>query len=604
MDLRSEWVRYDSSGTPVPAYIAWPSRAPGPLPAILIIHEVWGLNDHIRDLVHRFVAAGYLAAAPDLYAHGGERPPELSTERIAAVEAFVRTVPLATLMTPSQREGALAPLPSPRGARSREHWTRSSPPTAPWNDSWPTSGPLSPSSPSTRWRGGSGWGRSDTAWAGASAPCSPAPTRDSRRPRSTTGSRHPPSAPRRSPAPSSVSTGGPTPGSPTASPGSPRPWGPPGNPSSTSSTGGRPTPSSTTSTPPTAWTLPATRGCGRCPSSPATSRPRRQAPPPLHDEEGGHGAPDPACDPERGRDEQPLGHPVSGRLLQVQELEEVTAQVPEEPVVELRRAVGAVGRARLDGGIVGPHRADPAVGQPPEGPGPESRPPAPCAVRALEVLGDPPGPDQEDVAGPHLHPGLQEGAVEVLRLHHVPRLQPRQAPRPRNVGEDASGHEGHPVDGEAARAAAPHDVARHAVVEAAPVGHVCQGIHVGEVVGVEREDVDGHLTPRRAGVVPDGHPVDHPVAERRREAGLHGDGQGVHRPASHEAACVHDGLGGHQVQRPPLVVRAPAAPVGEIFLCAHKPPRSPHGWKDPQGDFSPRPPIPRAGNFPRRDTFS
>lgn len=114
MDLRSEWVRYDSSGTPVPAYIAWPSRAPGPLPAILIIHEVWGLNDHIRDLVHRFVAAGYLAAAPDHYAHGGERPPELSTERIAAVEAFVRTVPLATLMTPSQREGALAPLPEPQ----------------------------------------------------------------------------------------------------------------------------------------------------------------------------------------------------------------------------------------------------------------------------------------------------------------------------------------------------------------------------------------------------------------------------------------------------------------------------------------------------------
>ncbi len=38
-------------------------------PALLVIQEWWGVNDHIRSLVDRFAAAGFLALAPDLY-HG------------------------------------------------------------------------------------------------------------------------------------------------------------------------------------------------------------------------------------------------------------------------------------------------------------------------------------------------------------------------------------------------------------------------------------------------------------------------------------------------------------------------------------------------------
>jgi len=38
-------------------------------PAVIVIQEWWGVNDHIRSLVSRFAEAGFIALAPDLY-HG------------------------------------------------------------------------------------------------------------------------------------------------------------------------------------------------------------------------------------------------------------------------------------------------------------------------------------------------------------------------------------------------------------------------------------------------------------------------------------------------------------------------------------------------------
>ena len=36
-------------------------------PAIIVIQEWWGLNDHIMDVTNRFAQQGYVALAPDLY---------------------------------------------------------------------------------------------------------------------------------------------------------------------------------------------------------------------------------------------------------------------------------------------------------------------------------------------------------------------------------------------------------------------------------------------------------------------------------------------------------------------------------------------------------
>jgi carboxymethylenebutenolidase len=112
--LRREWVEYEWSGTPVPAFVSWPARAAQGLPAIVVIQEVWGVTGHVQDLASRFAAAGYLALAPDLYAHGGRRPEALASSRIDAVEAFVETMPPSALMNPAERETALARLPEPQ----------------------------------------------------------------------------------------------------------------------------------------------------------------------------------------------------------------------------------------------------------------------------------------------------------------------------------------------------------------------------------------------------------------------------------------------------------------------------------------------------------
>jgi carboxymethylenebutenolidase len=56
-----------------PAYLALP-RGSGPFPAVVIIHEVDGLIEHMKDVARRFAAAGYGALAVDLYA-GRKRGP-------------------------------------------------------------------------------------------------------------------------------------------------------------------------------------------------------------------------------------------------------------------------------------------------------------------------------------------------------------------------------------------------------------------------------------------------------------------------------------------------------------------------------------------------
>jgi carboxymethylenebutenolidase len=57
----------------IPAHVATPPVGEGPWPGVVVIHEVFGLNDHIREQAGRLAAAGYLAIVPDLYRGQGAR---------------------------------------------------------------------------------------------------------------------------------------------------------------------------------------------------------------------------------------------------------------------------------------------------------------------------------------------------------------------------------------------------------------------------------------------------------------------------------------------------------------------------------------------------
>ena len=41
---------------------------------LVVIHEIWGLADHIKDVADRVAAEGYLAMAPDVLSQTGVTP--------------------------------------------------------------------------------------------------------------------------------------------------------------------------------------------------------------------------------------------------------------------------------------------------------------------------------------------------------------------------------------------------------------------------------------------------------------------------------------------------------------------------------------------------
>jgi carboxymethylenebutenolidase len=59
---------YLSGGEILNAYFARPEGS-GLFPGVLVIHEIYGLNDNIKEITHRFANQGYAALAVDLFSH-------------------------------------------------------------------------------------------------------------------------------------------------------------------------------------------------------------------------------------------------------------------------------------------------------------------------------------------------------------------------------------------------------------------------------------------------------------------------------------------------------------------------------------------------------
>jgi carboxymethylenebutenolidase len=55
----------------IPAYRALPD-GPGPFPVVLVVQEIFGVHEHIKDLCRRLAKLGYFAVATELYARQGD----------------------------------------------------------------------------------------------------------------------------------------------------------------------------------------------------------------------------------------------------------------------------------------------------------------------------------------------------------------------------------------------------------------------------------------------------------------------------------------------------------------------------------------------------
>jgi len=86
--LEAGEVKIPVSDGQMPAYRAMPAGGKN-LPVVLVVQEIFGVHEHIKDLARRFAKAGYLAVAPELYARQGDVSKASSYDEIRPIVAKV-----------------------------------------------------------------------------------------------------------------------------------------------------------------------------------------------------------------------------------------------------------------------------------------------------------------------------------------------------------------------------------------------------------------------------------------------------------------------------------------------------------------------------------
>lgn len=82
-------------GGQIPAYRAYPAKGSAPFPTVIVIHEIFGVHEHIQDVARRLAKVGCYAIVPDLYSRGGD---VAKMEKMDDVMAVVRATPDAQVM--------------------------------------------------------------------------------------------------------------------------------------------------------------------------------------------------------------------------------------------------------------------------------------------------------------------------------------------------------------------------------------------------------------------------------------------------------------------------------------------------------------------------
>lgn len=64
-------VKIPTGDGQIPAYRAMPATG-GPFPVVLVVQEIFGVHEHIKDVCRRFAKLGYFGVAPELFARQGD----------------------------------------------------------------------------------------------------------------------------------------------------------------------------------------------------------------------------------------------------------------------------------------------------------------------------------------------------------------------------------------------------------------------------------------------------------------------------------------------------------------------------------------------------
>ncbi|HEY0407738.1 MAG TPA: dienelactone hydrolase family protein [Pyrinomonadaceae bacterium] len=88
--LMGKMVEYKSGEMMIPAYFSRAKQKAAP--AVLLIHEVFGLNDHIKSIADRLAREGFNTLAPNFFVRASSPPPKDDTD-MAALRKAASSIP-------------------------------------------------------------------------------------------------------------------------------------------------------------------------------------------------------------------------------------------------------------------------------------------------------------------------------------------------------------------------------------------------------------------------------------------------------------------------------------------------------------------------------
>src|SRR5579875_746226 len=102
MAVRRELIEFNASDQSFPVYLVQPDTQPKG--AVIVIHEVWGLNDHTKDVASRLADLGYIGLAPDLLSETdiAKYAPQLQLDLFNPAKRNEAQPKLRALMSPIQ----------------------------------------------------------------------------------------------------------------------------------------------------------------------------------------------------------------------------------------------------------------------------------------------------------------------------------------------------------------------------------------------------------------------------------------------------------------------------------------------------------------------
>jgi carboxymethylenebutenolidase len=91
LEIKSENINYKTKDDEIFAHLAYPVQE-GRYPGIILIHEIFGLDEHIKKVADRIAGEGYVVLAPHLFS-SKKLSVDLSAENIAIAMKFMMSVP-------------------------------------------------------------------------------------------------------------------------------------------------------------------------------------------------------------------------------------------------------------------------------------------------------------------------------------------------------------------------------------------------------------------------------------------------------------------------------------------------------------------------------